>query len=246
MWVVLGESVTGTSHRAGNTPCQDACRFACFGPTCEFLVMVAADGAGSASHADKGAALACDEFVRRVKALEPDALATREHVSALFADVHNALIAEAERLGVRPREVACTAVLAIAGPTNAVFAQIGDGAIVTGSGTERRVVFWPEPTEYVNATDFLTDAQFAERIQFEATQEPVLELAILSDGLQRLALDFADRVPHPPFFGPFFKELQQVSNAGLLSEPLRTLLDSDRINQRTDDDKTLMLAVRRP
>src|SRR3954468_19873705 len=98
VWTALGESVTGTSHRARNIPCQDAFRFCTFGSTAEWLVIAAADGAGSALHSETGATLACDEFVRRVEALEPDKLFTREGMTALFTEVRKALIAEAERL----------------------------------------------------------------------------------------------------------------------------------------------------
>src|SRR6266566_495612 len=117
VWTALGESVTGTSHRARNVPCQDAFRFRAFGSMAEWLVIVAADGAGSASHAEIGATLACDEFVRRLEGLGPEMLFTREGMTALFAGVRAALISEAERRNVRPRELACTALLAVVGPT---------------------------------------------------------------------------------------------------------------------------------
>jgi len=67
-WSVLGQSVIGTSHRARGTPCQDAFGFCTFGLDGERLVIVAADGAGSASHSELGATLACGELVRRVEA----------------------------------------------------------------------------------------------------------------------------------------------------------------------------------
>src|SRR5207302_716885 len=98
--------------------------FRTFGPMAEWLVMVTADGAGSASHSEIGATLACDEFVRRVETLEPDMLFNRDGMITLFTDVRAALLAEAERLQVAPREMACTALLAIVGPTSAAFAQL--------------------------------------------------------------------------------------------------------------------------
>jgi hypothetical protein len=245
MWATLGESVTGTSHHARNTPCQDAFRTRVFGSTAEWLVIVVADGAGSASHSEAGAKLACDEFVRRVEALEPDILFTRDGTIALFADVRAALHAEAERLNVRPREVACTALLAIISANSAVFAQLGDGAIVVGRGEDYRTVFWPDPAEYANATDFLTDDGFADRVQFETVNEPISEVAAFTDGLQRLALDFAARAPFPAFFRPLFNELRATTDPAALVEPLRTFLDSQRVNERTDDDKTLVLSLRR-
>ena len=242
-WTVLGDSVAGTSHRARNTPCQDAFRTRTFGPAAEWLVVAVADGAGSSSHADLGAAFTCDALVRRVEGA-PDSLFTREGAIDLFTDVRNALVGEAEAIGVRSRELACTALLALVGPESAAFVQLGDGAIVIGSDPDYRTVFWPEPAEYANTTDFLTDDQFARAVRIETIAERITELAVLTDGLQRLALDFAARAPHPEFFRPLFRRLLTEADPGSLVEPFRVFLDSPRVNDRTDDDKTLVLATR--
>jgi hypothetical protein len=221
-WVALGESVTGTSHRSAQTPCQDSFRYRLFGEAAEWLLVAAADGAGSAAHADVGATLVCDEFARRVEESRTDALLTRQGIIALFAETRLALLAEAERRGARPRDLACTALFGLVGPTTAAFAQLGDGAIVIGDGQAHRVVFWPDSGEYVNATDFLTDEGFADLIRFETTTDPISEVALLTDGLQRLALDFAGRTAHPGFFAPLFKRLRGTAAPESLLEPLRS------------------------
>ena len=126
----------------------------------------------------------------------------------------------------------------------ATFAQLGDGAIVVGGSDEFRTVFWPEPSEYANATDFLTEDRFREAIQFATMSESICELAVLTDGLQRLALDFTTRQPHRAFFQPFFERLRVETEPTTLVEPFREFLDSARVNDRTDDDKTLVIAIR--
>ncbi len=243
-WAVLGDRCTGTSHRTRNTPCQDAFRYQEFGESAEWLVIAVADGAGSAAHSEIGAALVCDELVSRVPNITPEKLANRDEIVELFATVRDAVIAEAERLLTVPRELACTVLLCVIGPTMATFAQLGDGAIVIGSGEEFLTVFWPEPSEYANATDFLTEDRFREAIQFETVSESICELALLTDGLQRLALDFATRRPHSGFFQPFFERLRAEMDPATLIEPFREFLDSPRVNDRTDDDKTLVFAIR--
>ena len=243
-WLVLGDSVTGTSHRARNTPCQDAFRFRTFGPMAEWLVIAAADGAGSASRSEIGATLACDEFVRRVEAAGTSTLFTRATMTELFSDVRTSIFAESERLNVRPRELACTALIAVVGPGSAAFAQLGDGAIVLGQGDGYRTVFWPEPAEYANATDFLTDGSFIDAIRFEIVEGSIDEVAVFTDGLQRLALDFSAHTAPPSFFRPLFNEVRAATDLESLAEPFRNFLDSERVNQRTDDDKTLILAAR--
>lgn len=244
-WLVLAESVTGTAHRQRQLPCQDACRFRTFGPSAEWLVLAVADGAGSAAHADLGALVACDELTRRAGEGDPAALCTRDAMAALFSDVRMALVAEAERTSSHPRDYACTALLAVLGPATAAFGQVGDGAIVVAHGGEHRAVFWPEPSEYANTTDFLTDDLFAAALRVETTSVPLDEVAVFTDGLQRLALDFSTRAPHPAFFRPLFKALRTAGSPEPLQTPLRQFLDSERVNERTDDDKTLVLAVRR-
>jgi hypothetical protein len=67
---------------------------------------------------------------------------------------------------------------------------------------------------------------------------------MMTDGLQRLALDFRTQAPHEPFFSPLFKALRSAPVAEDLAVPLRQLLSSSSVNERTDDDKTLLLATR--
>jgi hypothetical protein len=244
-WSALGVSVAGTSHHARDVPCQDCNRYALFGPAGDWLVVAVADGAGSASRAEVGAALVCEQLVGRILDLKPDGPLDEDAARCLFAEVRAALLDEAERLSVPPRELACTAILAVIGPGTAAFAQLGDGAIVVGGEGYRRVVFWPQPEEYANATDFLTDPRFDRALRFEAATEEVSELCVFTDGLQRLALDFANETTHTPFFDPLFARVRDAANAADLQAPLREFLTSPRVNERTDDDKTLVLATRR-
>jgi hypothetical protein len=240
-WKIIGESVAGTSHHRLDVPCQDA--FACraFGEGDEWLVLALSDGAGSASQSALGAHVACKELVRLAQGAEPYTLHERAGMVSLFAAARDAVRAAAD---VPPRELACTALLAVVGPGFAVFAQVGDGALVVGDGSEYRVVFWPEPAEYANATDFLTDAAFADALRLQPVTTPVIEVAALSDGLQRLALDFKAREAHAGFFRPLFDRLRDAADPEALREPLRQFLCSERVNQRTDDDKSLVLTIR--
>ena len=126
------------------------------------------------------------------------------------------------------------------------MAQLGDGAIVFRQAHDYRVAFWPEPAEYANETNFLTDDHAIASIQFDTFNETINEVAALTDGLQRLALDFGDRTAYAGFFEPLFDELRRSEDPKSLSKPFRLFLDSERVNNRTDDDKTLVLAIRQP
>ena len=75
---------------------------------------------------------------------------------------------------------------------------------------------------------------------------PIDRLALLTDGVERLALNFANRGAHRPFFDGLFKTITAGKTGGHdqpLSSKLAAFLDSDGINARTDDDKTLILAA---
>ena len=69
-------------------------------------------------------------------------------------------------------------------------------------------------------------------------------LALLSDGLQMLALNYGTKAAHQPFFAPMFASLRKADDAQELLVPLKQFLDSKAVNDRTDDDKTLVLATR--
>ena len=242
MWSCIGDSVTGTSHVKSNLPCQDAFRFRTFGVSHRCLVVAVADGAGSATHSGHGALHACDEFVRRVTETPDSRITSLDHAVAIFSEVRESLIVEAGKLNVPLREMACTALLAVICPGHAVFAQIGDGAMVCGRREEYEVVFWPEPMEYANGTNFLTDATFAESLRFESSAADISDFAVMTDGLQRVALDFSSRTAFQGFFRPLFSQVRQIKDAESILEPLRRFLDSERINLRTEDDKTLVIA----
>ena len=102
---------------------------------------------------------------------------------------------------------------------------------------------WPQSGEYANCTWFVTDDDAAERVQSVAA-EGVDEVALLTDGLQGLALRFDTREAHGPFFEPMFARLRAEGEGEDLREELRAFLGSAPVNQRTDDDKTLVLATR--
>ncbi|MFO0967912.1 MAG: PP2C family serine/threonine-protein phosphatase [Gemmataceae bacterium] len=244
-WITLGNKVTGTSHGSRAIPCQDAFGVRTFGKDKESLAIVVADGAGSAPHSELGATKACDEIVRLVDCGLPNPL-DRDTIMEVLKEARSAICREAEERGLLARDLACTAVLTIATPERTVFAQVGDGAIVFRNADDYDLAFWPESAEYANATNFLTDDSFAECVLFRCLEGSPNEVAVLTDGLQRLALDFATRTPFAPFFQPLFKELRLAGNPEALMAPLHAFLDSEKVNERTDDDKTLVFAIRHP
>jgi hypothetical protein len=146
---------------------------------------------------------------------------------------------------IQVRDLACTFLAAVIFETHSLFLQIGDGAIVLHGANGYEPVFWPQSGEYLNTTNFLTDADFHNKLMIRVINECVEEFALFTDGIERLALRMSDCTAYEPFFRPLFESLRAASSADALFEPLRQFLDSDRMNERTDDDKTLILATRR-
>ncbi len=248
MWRLLQQSLEGTSHRRSATPCQDSCTATVTCPEREcFLVVACSDGAGSASLSQVGSELACRRFVEvACEALAregAEALSNPEVIRGWYRQVRQAVEEEAARREVTSRELACTLLTAVVGEHGAVFAQVGDGAMVVRQGEAYVPVFWPQVGQYANSTWFITSRDMEEVLEVRCG-EPVDELAVFTDGLQMMALHFASRSAHQPFFEPLFAVLRGSANPEELGGPLRAFLDSPAVNERTEDDKTLVLAIR--
>jgi hypothetical protein len=253
-WRFALASVVGISHLKTGTSCQDAsaCRMFRDSDGREVLVAVVSDGAGTATRAADGAQLACDLFLSEAAAVlecgSPDSC-TREFFQGYQARFAEQVGARSSAAGLAPRDFACTFLAAVIGPDCAAFGQVGDGAIIVSTGDALRYgwVFWPQAGEYANQTQFLTDLDADQMLEVRITTARVNEVALMSDGLQRLAFDVATKTAHLPFWGPMFGTVRSAKDGHdeELSEALAQYLASARVTARTDDDTTLILASRR-
>ena len=246
----------GTSHAASNKPCQD---FALLqlglnaGDTT--LVVVAADGAGSSAHAEIGARLTAETLADLVGTY----LAHGGKIGDLSKEVAGewlqrvvAALADKSAASNAPlAEYACTLLAAIVGEEIAAFLQVGDGAIVVSTGEEDgwSYVFWPQHGEFANSTNFVVSDNAAEVLDFCVTPGRIDELAVFTDGLEDLLLLRQPPSVHEPFFAEMFRPVRASPAHGTdpaLCDALTRYLSGPEICERTDDDKTLVLATRRP
>ncbi|HEY2667452.1 MAG TPA: PP2C family serine/threonine-protein phosphatase [Actinomycetota bacterium] len=247
MWRFAAAQATGTSHLRTGSPCQD--RLACSVLANGSLAAAVSDGAGSASRAEVGAEIAVQAVVKRLRRHleEPDgpALTCALQDAALYARA--AIIARAEEDGEEAGSYAATLLALIGTPDGGAALQIGDGVMVVGGEVGGwRWLFWPERGEYANTTRFLTDDDAPDRIRVAEFPESPTDIAIMTDGLQSLALDYAGESVHEPFFRGMFQPLHASSGSGelpALSVSLEEFLSSDRVRSRTDDDVALILAT---
>ncbi len=145
-------------------------------------------------------------------------------------------------------EFSCTFLGCVLFDSKSIFFQIGDGAIIRDDGNNNFVaVWWPHNGEYSNTTAFLIDDHNLCHLKIAVVEDSVQEVALFTDGLQLLALNNENLSVHQPFFTGMFKWLRMATkeeDIHILNRKLGEYLDSDVINSRTDDDKTLFLATR--
>ncbi len=153
----------------------------------------------------------------------------------------------ATRRQVPQREFAATLIGVLISETEAIVFHVGDGAAVFEVDDEWLVPSWPDSGEYASTTYFITDDP-APKLRITRLSKSVSSVVAFTDGMERLALDFAQQKAHRPFCEGI---MSPVSNSKILgrdttlSETLFKYLNSDAINERTDDDKTLVLASRK-
>ncbi len=247
-WRSVAASSVGTSHAATGSDCQDSCLAHVelgFGGI-PFLMMFVADGAGSAEHGGLGAELAVEaaaNFTLKHCAESELALNDAWAVECIQA-VRERIYSAADESGAKAREYACTFLAVVASPFSALLMQIGDGGIVIDFGNGPEVPITPMVGEYANMTSFVTDENAIDILAVTAFQGRAEKVAVFSDGIQRLALNMADNTAHWPFFAPLFNVLASSSEEqeDQLQTALAKFLDSEAVNERTDDDKTLALA----
>jgi hypothetical protein len=218
---------------------------------------VVSDGAGSALAGADGAAAVCHTMMAQIAAwLTAHAGAvealTPADVAGWLAHTVAAIEAMANAAQTERSVYAATLLTVVANARATVACQVGDGAIVAQlapadaeepEGNALRVLLWPDQGEYINTTHFVTDEDAAAHLRV-ASLPAARCLALFSDGLQQLALHYATRTVHAPFFAPLFTRLAQAppGASASLDRALTAFLDSPAVNQRTDDDKALVLA----
>jgi len=216
----------------------------------DVLIAVVSDGAGSAAHSDVGSRIICDvihdQVVRFLSGVEEISTTQRVDINEWLLKAIEALESHATQESWAVRDLAGTCLICIAGCNHTVCVQVGDGAIVLNDGDGFVPALWPQRGEYANTTTFLY-----ERSALADAQLIVLprsdRVAVFSDGIQMVALDYTTQAAPATFWAPLFGFLEQQpsGSSDQLNLALAAWLDRKPILDRTDDDRTLVLASRR-
>lgn len=247
-WRVVAASVCGTSHIKNKQLCQDAHHFLILPDN--ILVVSAADGAGSAILGKVGAMVATETAVETIstkevtrRMLTNDAVVRSLLTEAMLA-AKQAVEEEAVACNKQPQDLASTLIVVIATPEIVAVAQIGDGVAVAKDSIGNLIALTtPDNGEYMNETIFLVSPGAMEKVQVRLWRQPIVNVGVLTDGLQLLAMNMAVSAPHKPFFVPLFDFVASAEDKIVAKEQLVKFLRSERISQRTDDDLTLVIAA---
>jgi serine/threonine protein phosphatase PrpC len=263
-WKAVARSSVGTSHKKQQLPCQDYGNYRILFQ--DVIVGAVADGAGSAKHSDIGAKLAVETVIRifteidrstfgsggeRLSSQNPERLSHPLNVKEareLFAKIVKEVIATLEKQAVKEsysiKDLACTLLVFVATPYWLAAMQIGDGFMVVGlQEEEHKLLFQPDKGEFINQTTFVTSANALDEMQVNVLSGEQKFICASTDGLERVAIRMSDWTVFPPFFKPLEEYLSETNNPEQDDEYIKSFLDSERLNAKTDDDKTLLLCL---
>jgi hypothetical protein len=251
-WQWAGARATGTSHIRANKGCDDngSC-VVVHNRNAETLILVVSDGAGSADYSALGSRIVTRRFsscaANYLKAGGAIETISEAIVSEWLDDIRDHIGVEAMRIGVSPRSLAATLVAGLAAEDRAILIHVGDGAAVfrLQGSADWKVGSWPASGEYASTTFFVTDDP-QPRLAITHLQGSIADIAVFTDGIERLVLDFATESAFYPFFEKVFAQFHQGKRRRdrSLSKNLRLMLESSAVCERTDDDKTIILGKR--
>ncbi|MDM8532634.1 PP2C family serine/threonine-protein phosphatase [Anaerolineales bacterium HSG25] len=247
-WRIVGASAIGTSHTKSGAPCQDS--FAYKHLPNKGLIIAVADGAGSAPKSDQGSRLIADTAVESLAQQLDSSPPTDEEgwqtaVKTAFGTAQQAVSDQLDDDESTMRDYAATLMLVALTPDWTVGGLVGDSvAVVMDADEVLTILCTPQKGEYANMTNFLTQDNALDMLDVEVSAGGGIGVAVFSDGLQSLAINIAQNKPHVPFFKPLFAFTAAVEDKDEVdaAKQLAEFLNTDRLNERTDDDKTLVLA----
>ncbi|WP_253195680.1 PP2C family serine/threonine-protein phosphatase [Streptomyces sp. JHA26] len=254
-WRVHGTKVTGYRHLRDDLPCQDAWGMR---RSSDSLVLVVADGAGSAARAEEGARqvvrLAVEAFAPLATPWDriPDANARKHLMTEAFRSVRTNFL---HWCGSDPAPFATTLTVVVAAQGWLGHVSVGDGLVLLrtgGDGSPAAHHLLPQPagpSEYANETVFVGSAAALGHVLVDCVRDPGIDGVLLStDGLTNVLVKRTPSgfpLPHDAFVGRLFERLARPDYDHDEEERWVTaFLGSDQVNRVTGDDKTLLWAIR--
>lgn len=250
-WQVIGRSAIGTKHITGGTPCQDAVDYEII-PGDQIIIGAVSDGMGSASRSEVGSKLAVKTALSQMKSTrcwqnQPE---NDEQVQDIFyavlGTVKAALKKEAEKGGYSVEDLDCTLLVFVATPNWLAAMQVGDGQIVVRPRDGNyQLLFMPDKGEFANVTTPVTSSHALEEMQVCFKSGSYKFICAATDGIENISLVKPEGWrPFEGFFKPLEEQIMLSTNSlDHKKKEINDFLNSEQINQKTDDDKTLLLCA---
>ncbi len=248
MWRFTAKSVIGSYHVSSGLPCQDS-SYACADD--ELFIAAIADGAGSGKLTHISSQWLTRYSVDSILAMDaiPDSFdAWMKYIWRLLGELNRNIVAMADKYQCSGSDLATTFILTVAGDSFILGVQIGDGATAVGSNGDGKFQLLTQPShgEYYNETSFITSPDYVNNCQIKYVPEKIDNIILFSDGLQMLALDMKSKPPRSfaPFLTPFVEFVRNNDDRKDRDIRLEGFLRSPRLLERTNDDKSINVAVR--
>lgn len=243
-WRAATACVAGSAHVKAALPCQDASLFEIRD---SILFGTIADGAGSAARSDEGAQAAVKAALAELKSHQWLSDTPRDDLEKRLRDAcgkaREALNAAAAERALPADDFACTLTLFAASKEWLAALQVGDGQLVVRRSESYDLIFKPDRGEYCNETTFLTSAGIDAGIQVSIVEGAPLFVCAATDGIERVSLRYQDWTPHHAFYKPLEDFIAAAAHPDAAARDIEEFLRREKLNQYTDDDKTLLLAA---
>jgi len=249
---LFGARVTGPSHIKKGIPCQDAMAFEAIRETT--AVIAVSDGLGSAEFSEIGSEIAVrtssgtisDLFREKIgDTTLADITKNREIIEKSFLNAREAIRRYAEENNIPPGKLACTLMVLLIDRNYVSCGHVGDGGIVGIREGEPVIISDPGYSEYINETTPVTSDKWRSDFRINENIPGIDSVFVFTDGCQRAVLTKpgGKYQPHTPFFNPFYRYINSITDFDEASEDLKNLLSSGMMAENSEDDKTLVVGV---
>lgn len=257
-WKAVARSAIGTSHLEKGLPCQDYGSDRLFS---NLLIGAVADGAGSAIYSAIGAKIAVETTIAHIAKTETylekigcswqkrRSPLSESQAKRLFTSCWKRVIFQFQQQATagnyQIEDLACTLIAFMATPDWVAAMQIGDGflAMRFAKKKEYELAFKPDKGEYANQTSFITSTDVLAHMQVKVFPRRPKFICAATDGMETVAIRLKDWYPSPGFFSVLEEYMRESDRPDKEDGYLVNFLNSDQLNKRTNDDKTLLLCL---
>ena len=236
-WRTLGVASTGRGHVLSGEPCQDHHKMASL--LNGDLVVIVADGAGSAEFSDEGARVASETCLSLIAEQSRERPLSERDYHRIFMATARSVVHYARSFQLSPRKFASTLNVLHITQYGIFNASIGDsGCLVQLDKDELKLLAKPFKGRYTNETAFLTPRMVEKYFAFGSSDAPVKGFIAATDGIFDLLYQ-QDRINAAS--ANALMECLRKQELPRAQQELETFFQSQTLARFTRDDLTLVI-----